>query len=56
MEWVNDSKATNPDATIKALTAFDAGVHLILGGSLKGASFDALADRRWRPGRWPAPI
>ena len=22
-EWVNDSKATNPDATIKALTAFD---------------------------------
>jgi UDP-N-acetylmuramoylalanine--D-glutamate ligase len=44
VEWVNDSKATNPDATIKALTAFDAGVHLILGGSLKGASFDALAQ------------
>jgi UDP-N-acetylmuramoylalanine--D-glutamate ligase len=44
VEWVNDSKATNPDATIKALTAFDAGLHLILGGSLKGASFDALAQ------------
>jgi UDP-N-acetylmuramoylalanine--D-glutamate ligase len=43
VEWVNDSKATNPDATVKALTAFDRGVHLILGGSLKGASFAALA-------------
>jgi UDP-N-acetylmuramoylalanine--D-glutamate ligase len=43
IEWVNDSKATNPDATIKALTAFERGVHLILGGSLKGGSFAALA-------------
>jgi UDP-N-acetylmuramoylalanine--D-glutamate ligase len=43
VEWVNDSKATNPDATVKALTAFDHGVHLILGGSLKGGSFAALA-------------
>jgi UDP-N-acetylmuramoylalanine--D-glutamate ligase len=43
VEWVNDSKATNPDATVKALTAFSGGVHLILGGSLKGASFAALA-------------
>ena len=43
VEWVNDSKATNPDATIKALTAFEGGVHLILGGSLKGGSFSALA-------------
>jgi UDP-N-acetylmuramoylalanine--D-glutamate ligase len=32
VEWVNDSKATNPDAVMKALTAFDHGVHLILGG------------------------
>jgi UDP-N-acetylmuramoylalanine--D-glutamate ligase len=40
---VNDSKATNPDATIKALTAFAGGVHLILGGSLKGGSFADLA-------------
>ena len=46
VEWVNDSKATNPDATIKALTAFAAGLHLILGGSLKGASFDALGAGR----------
>ncbi len=43
VEWVNDSKATNPDATIKALTAFAGGVHLILGGSLKGGSFAPLA-------------
>jgi UDP-N-acetylmuramoylalanine--D-glutamate ligase len=43
VEWVNDSKATNPDATIKALTAFHGGVHLILGGSLKGGSFADLA-------------
>ena len=40
---MNDSKATNPDATIQALTAFPAGVHLILGGSLKGADFAGLA-------------
>jgi UDP-N-acetylmuramoylalanine--D-glutamate ligase len=44
VEWVNDSKATNPDATIKALTAFGGGVHLILGGSLKGSSFAELAQ------------
>jgi len=43
VEWVNDSKATNPDATVKALTAFDHGVHLILGGSLKGGSFAGMA-------------
>ncbi len=41
--YVNDSKATNPDAVVKALTAFDGGVRLILGGSLKGGSFAALA-------------
>jgi UDP-N-acetylmuramoylalanine--D-glutamate ligase len=44
VEYVNDSKATNPDATIQALTAFTGGIHLILGGSLKGADFSALAQ------------
>lgn len=40
----NDSKATNADATLKALTAFPEGdVRLILGGSDKGADFDPLA-------------
>jgi UDP-N-acetylmuramoylalanine--D-glutamate ligase len=42
--WVNDSKATNVDAALKALTAYSGPVHLILGGSLKGASFDPLAE------------
>ena len=43
IEFVDDSKATNPDAVIKGLTAYRSGVHLILGGSLKGASFAPLA-------------
>jgi UDP-N-acetylmuramoylalanine--D-glutamate ligase len=38
VRYVNDSKATNQESTIRALTAFERGVHLILGGSLKGAS------------------
>lgn len=41
----NDSKATNVDATLKALTAFpDGRVRLVLGGSDKGADFDPLAQ------------
>ncbi len=40
----NDSKATNVDATLKALTAFAPGtLRIILGGSDKGADFTALA-------------
>ncbi|HYW28902.1 MAG TPA: UDP-N-acetylmuramoyl-L-alanine--D-glutamate ligase [Gaiellales bacterium] len=41
--FVDDSKATNPEAAIKALTAYEDGVRLILGGSLKGSSFAELA-------------
>ncbi|NLE22390.1 MAG: UDP-N-acetylmuramoyl-L-alanine--D-glutamate ligase [Actinobacteria bacterium] len=41
--YVNDSKATNVDATLKALTAYHGGVHLILGGYDKGAEFGDLA-------------
>jgi UDP-N-acetylmuramoylalanine--D-glutamate ligase len=41
--YVNDSKATNPSSTIAALRAFGQGVHAILGGSLKGGGFQALA-------------
>jgi UDP-N-acetylmuramoylalanine--D-glutamate ligase len=41
--WVNDSKATNTGAARRALTAYSAPLHLILGGSLKGESFDELA-------------
>jgi UDP-N-acetylmuramoylalanine--D-glutamate ligase len=43
VDFVNDSKATNPDAVIQALSAFTRGVHLILGGSLKSVDFSALA-------------
>ena len=43
VRWVNDSKATNTAAARRALTAYDAPLHLILGGSLKGERFDAFA-------------
>jgi UDP-N-acetylmuramoylalanine--D-glutamate ligase len=43
VRFVDDSKATNPEAVIKALTAYRDGVRLVLGGSLKGSSFDELA-------------
>ncbi len=43
VRFVNDSKATNPEAAERALSAFEAPLRLILGGSLKGTSFDRLA-------------
>jgi UDP-N-acetylmuramoylalanine--D-glutamate ligase len=42
--FVNDSKATNPDAALAALDAYDHGVHLIAGGRAKGTPFEALAE------------
>jgi UDP-N-acetylmuramoylalanine--D-glutamate ligase len=44
VRWVNDSKATNTAAARRAVTAFDAPLHLILGGSLKGERFDEFAQ------------
>jgi UDP-N-acetylmuramoylalanine--D-glutamate ligase len=41
--FVNDSKATNPAATVAALDAYPSGVRLIAGGRAKGTSFDDLA-------------
>lgn len=41
--FVNDSKATNVSAALAGIGAFAAGLHLILGGSPKGESFEALA-------------
>ena len=41
--YVNDSKATNVAAAAAALESFGAGVHAILGGSLKGGGFSELA-------------
>ncbi len=42
--FVNDSKATNPDAAIAALDAYPRGVHLIAGGRAKGTPFGGLAE------------
>ena len=42
--WVNDSKATNVASARVGIEAFEGGVHLIAGGSLKGDRFDGLRD------------
>lgn len=42
VRFVNDSKGTNPDASIKAIEAMDGGVVLIAGGYDKNSSYDAL--------------
>jgi len=44
VDYYNDSKATNVDATIKALESFPANIHLILGGKDKGSDYTALND------------
>jgi UDP-N-acetylmuramoylalanine--D-glutamate ligase len=44
VEYYNDSKATNVDATIKALESFPANLHLILGGKDKGSDYTVLND------------
>jgi UDP-N-acetylmuramoylalanine--D-glutamate ligase len=45
VEYVNDSKGTNPDASIKALEAYDVPIVLIAGGKNKGVAFDEFAQR-----------
>ncbi len=44
VEIYNDSKATNVDATAKAIAAFPAGIHLILGGKDKNSDYTQLSD------------
>jgi len=44
VEYYNDSKATNVDATIKALESFPKNIHLILGGKDKGSDYTVLND------------
>lgn len=44
VEYYNDSKATNVDATIKAVESFPANIHLILGGKDKGSDYTTLND------------
>ena len=40
--FYNDSKATNVDATVKALESFPGNIHIILGGKDKGSDYTAL--------------
>jgi UDP-N-acetylmuramoylalanine--D-glutamate ligase len=42
--YVNDSKATNVASAIAGITAFESGVHVILGGSPKGETFERLVE------------
>lgn len=42
VDYYNDSKATNVDATIKALESFPRGIHIILGGKDKGSDYTVL--------------
>jgi UDP-N-acetylmuramoylalanine--D-glutamate ligase len=43
VSYVNDSKATNGAAAAAAIESFAGGVHVIVGGSRKGAGFGDLA-------------
>jgi UDP-N-acetylmuramoylalanine--D-glutamate ligase len=43
VRFVNDSKATNPEAAERALSAYPPGIRLILGGSRKNSSYTGLA-------------
>jgi UDP-N-acetylmuramoylalanine--D-glutamate ligase len=43
IDWYNDSKATNVDATLKAIAAFPGGLWIILGGKDKNSDYSVLA-------------
>ena len=42
VDYYNDSKATNVDAAMKAVAAFPAGIHLILGGKDKNSDYTLM--------------
>jgi UDP-N-acetylmuramoylalanine--D-glutamate ligase len=44
VEFYNDSKATNVDATMKAVASFSKGIHLILGGKDKDSDYGLMAE------------
>ena len=44
VEFYNDSKATNVDATMKAVGSFAGGIHLILGGKDKDSDYTQMAE------------
>jgi UDP-N-acetylmuramoylalanine--D-glutamate ligase len=45
VRWYNDSKATNVDATEKAVDAFPGNLWIILGGKDKGSDYSVLRDK-----------
>ena len=44
VEYYHDYKATNVDATAKAIAAFSSGIHLILGGKDKNSDYRLLSQ------------
>jgi len=44
VDFYNDSKATNVDATMKAIDAFPGGLWIILGGKDKGSDYTVLSE------------
>ena len=44
VRFVNDSKGTNPDASIKAIEAIDGGIILIAGGYDKNSSYEEFVE------------
>lgn len=44
VDYYNDSKATNVDAAVKAVSSFPGGIHLILGGKDKDSDYATMAD------------
>ncbi len=54
--YLNDSIATTPESAMAALLAVDGPLSVILGGSDKGASYDALAAAVARRGAVPVLI
>jgi UDP-N-acetylmuramoylalanine--D-glutamate ligase len=44
VDYFNDSKATNVDATLKAIDAFSGGLWIILGGKDKGSDYSPLIE------------
>jgi UDP-N-acetylmuramoylalanine--D-glutamate ligase len=50
VRFVNDSKATNPEAAERALSAYPPGIRLILGGSRKNSSYAGLGHEAAKRG------
>src|SRR5438132_11204230 len=44
VRYYNDSKATNVDATMKAIDSFPGGLWIILGGKDKGSDYTVLRE------------